>query len=93
MGDTPRSQTISTENHKIVEQGKHKSSSAKSIPGNNDKPPILVGEVSLSNIAILAKQNPEMIFTSLAHRVDLSLLREAFRRIKKSGAAGVYYMH
>jgi len=89
MGDTLRSQTISTENHKIVEQGKHKSSSAKSISGNNNKPPILVGEVSLSNIAILAKQNPEMIFTSLAHRVDLSLLREAFRRIKKSGAAGV----
>jgi len=89
MGDTPRSQTISTESHIIVEQDTYKSSSAKSIPGNNDKPPILVGEVSLSNIAILAKQNPEMVFTSLAHRIDLSLLREAFRRIKKSGAAGV----
>jgi RNA-directed DNA polymerase len=89
MGDTPRSQSISTENHKVVEQCKHKSISAKSIPGNNGKPPILVGEVSLSNIAILAKQNPEMIFTSLAHRIDLSLLREAFRRTKKSGAAGV----
>jgi len=89
MGDTPRSQTISTENHIIVEQATHKPNRVEPKPGDDGKPPILVGEVSLIKIVMLAKQNPEMIFTSLAHRIDLSLLREAFRRIKKGGAAGV----
>ena len=89
MGDTLRSQTISTDNRTIVEQATHKTNRVKQNPGDEDKPPVLVGEVSLNRIAMLAKNNPEMSFTSLAHRVDLSLLREAFRRIKKGGAAGV----
>ena len=89
MGDTQRSQTISAQNRIITEQVAHKINSAKPIPGNSDKPPILVGEVSLNNIAMLAKNNPEMVFTSLVHRIDLSLLREAFRRIRKGGATGV----
>jgi len=89
MEDTPRSQTISTENRIIVEQATHKLKSVKPNPGDDGKPPMLVGEVSLIKIAMLARQNPEMTFTSLAHRIDLSLLREALRRIKKGGAAGV----
>jgi group II intron reverse transcriptase/maturase len=89
MENTPRSQTISTENRTIVEQATHNTNSVKQNSGDDDKPPVLVGEVSLNRIAMLAKNNPEMSFTSLAHRVDLSLLREAFRRIKKGGAAGV----
>ena len=89
MGDTRRSQTISVQNRIIVEQATYKTNSAKPISGNSGKPPILVGEVSLNNIAMLAKNNPEMTFTSLAHRIDLSLLREAFRRIRKGGATGV----
>ena len=89
MEDTPRSQTISTENRMIVEQATHKPNSVKLKPGDDGKPPMLVGEASLIKIAMLAKQNPEMTFTSLAHRIDLSLLREALRRIKKGGAAGV----
>jgi RNA-directed DNA polymerase len=59
------------------------------IPEQIDGPPLLVGEASLGNVATLAKRNPEMIFTSLAHRIDLSLLRESFRRIRKDGATGV----
>jgi len=76
-------------NHIIVEQAIHKPNSVKPNSGDDGKPPMLVGEVSLIKIAMLAKQNPEMTFTSLAHRIDLSLLREALRRIKKGGAAGV----
>ena len=89
MGDTLRSQTISTENRIIVEQATHKPNRVEPEPEEDGKPPILVGEVSLIKIVMLAKQNPEMTFTSLAHRIDLSLLSEAFRRIKKGGAAGV----
>ena len=40
-------------------------------------------------IAQLAKQSPQMGFTSLAYRMDLDWLKEACRRTRKSGAAGV----
>lgn len=40
-------------------------------------------------IAELAKQSPQMGFTSLAHLIDLEWLREAYRRTRKDGAAGV----
>lgn len=40
-------------------------------------------------IATLATQSPEMALTSLNHHVDLLWLREAFRRTRKDGAAGV----
>ena len=89
MGDTQRSQTISTQNRIIVEQATHKTKSAKPIPGNNDNPLRLVGDVSLHNIVMLARNNPEMIFTSLAHRIDQSLLRESFSRLKKGKSMGV----
>ncbi|TFG62361.1 MAG: group II intron reverse transcriptase/maturase [Nitrospirales bacterium] len=90
MGDTQRSQTISTQNRRIVKQTTCKTNRARSMQNNDDgKPPLLVGEVSLSNIAMLAKNNPEMTFTSLSHRIDLSLLKEALRRIKKGAATGV----
>lgn len=49
------------------------------------------GSVStrLQRIAKLARQSPEMGFTSLNHLFDLELLREAFRRTRKDGAVGV----
>ena len=87
MGDTQRSQTISTQNHKIVKQVTHNTDSVK--PGQDDGPPLLVGGVSLNNIAMQAKKNPDMIFTSLAHRINLSLLKEGFRRLKKGKSSGV----
>lgn len=40
-------------------------------------------------IAKLAKQAPEMVFTSLSHYIDLAWLQEAYRRTRKGGAVGV----
>ena len=39
--------------------------------------------------AELARQSPEMGFTSLNHYLDLAWMREAFRRTRKDGAPGV----
>lgn len=43
----------------------------------------------LERIAKLAKQAPEMAFRSLVHYIEMKWLREAYRRTRKSGAAGV----
>jgi len=43
----------------------------------------------LRRIADLAREAPERVFLSLAHHIDLELLREAFRRTRKDGATGV----
>jgi hypothetical protein len=43
----------------------------------------------LERIATLAKQAPEMAFTTLAHHMDVDWLREAYRRTRKNGAPGV----
>lgn len=40
-------------------------------------------------IAELAKQAPQMAFTSLNHHIDLPWLFEAYRRTRKDGAVGV----
>ena len=40
-------------------------------------------------IAELAKQSPQMGFTSLAYHMDIDWLREAYRRTRKDGAVGV----
>ena len=40
-------------------------------------------------IAKLAKQSPQMAFTSLAHHIDISWMHEAYRRTRKDGATGV----
>ena len=43
----------------------------------------------LQRIVELAKQNPEMRFTSLAYFIDMDWLYEAYRRTRKDGAVGV----
>lgn len=43
----------------------------------------------LQRIAELARQAPQMVFTTLAHHMDVELLREAYRRTRKDGAVGV----
>lgn len=43
----------------------------------------------LQRIAELASQSPHMVFTTLNHHIDIELLREAHRRTRKDGAAGV----
>ena len=88
MGDTQKSQTISTGNQWIA-----KKAACKSGWGFNDQswgePPLLVSESSLVRIKMLAKSEPEMVFISLAHRIDLYLLKKSFRQVRRSEAAGV----
>lgn len=50
-----------------------------------------LGSVSTrqERIATLAKQSPQMGFTSLAYLMDVDWLLEAYRRTRKDGAAGV----
>jgi hypothetical protein len=43
----------------------------------------------LEPIAKLAKKAPEMVFRSLAYCSNMEFLREAYRRTRKAGAAGV----
>ena len=43
----------------------------------------------LARIAELARQAPDMVFTTLFHHVDLDWMREAHRRTRKDGAVGV----
>jgi len=38
---------------------------------------------------MLARQSPDMAFTSLSHHLDLEWMQEAFRRTRKDGAVGV----
>ena len=43
----------------------------------------------LQRIAELARQRPNEALTTLAHRIDVEWLKEAYRRTRKDGAAGV----
>jgi RNA-directed DNA polymerase len=50
--------------------------------------PITVS-TKLQRIATLASEDPERVLTTLAHHIDMAFLKEAFRRTRKDGAAGV----
>ena len=89
MGDTQKSQTISTENQGIASQEACDTRLVSECPVN-DKPPVLVGESSLVRIRMLAEANPDLVFRSLAHRIDLSLLQKIIssttqKRVHRSG--------
>jgi hypothetical protein len=84
MGDTQKSQTISTENQGIASQVAWESK-RRLTEGRMDKPPLLEGESSLVRIEMLAKDDPNMVFRSLAHRIDVALLRESFRQLCDPG--------
>src|SRR5512132_3269315 len=43
----------------------------------------------LERIAKLAREAPDMAFTTLAHHIDIAWLQEAYRRTRKDGATGV----
>ncbi len=43
----------------------------------------------LQRVAKQAKDHPEWCFTTLAHHIDIDLMREAYRRTRKDGAVGV----
>lgn len=51
----------------------------------------ILGSVSTKQqrIAQLARQAPDMVIHSLSHHIDIEWLREAYRRTRKDGAAGV----
>ena len=40
-------------------------------------------------LAELAQPDPQLELTTIAHHIDLAWLREAYRRTRKDGAAGV----
>lgn len=88
MGDTQKSQTISTQNQGIASQVAcdPRRCSTERAKG---EPPILVGDSSLVRIKVLAEADPTMVFMSLAHRIDLSLLKRSFRQLRKNESTGV----
>lgn len=43
----------------------------------------------LQRIAELARKAPDMVFTSLAHHIDLEFLNQAYRLTRKDGATGI----
>ncbi len=40
-------------------------------------------------IAMLAREAPELAFTTLSHHLDMDWMKEAFRRTRKDGATGI----
>jgi len=55
----------------------------------SDGPPALVGQSSLERIRELARNEPELIFSSLAHWIDFHLLKQSFRQVRRSKSCGV----
>ena len=88
MGDTQKSPTISTANQGIAAKVADAFSQGLLDP-SREGPPLLVSESSLARIRILAESDPNLVFTSLAHRIDLYLLKKSFRQVRKSKSAGV----
>jgi hypothetical protein len=43
----------------------------------------------IQEIAEQAIAYPEMVFTTLTHRIDVAWLREAYRQTNKNSAAGI----
>lgn len=43
----------------------------------------------LVRIATMAREHPTLVFTTLAHHIDIEWLREAYRRTRKDGAVGI----
>ena len=43
----------------------------------------------LRRVAELSKKSPDMVWTTLAHHIDLDFLKEAHRLVRKDGAVGV----
>ncbi len=77
MEDTQRSQPISMENQEIAMQIVC-DSDIRPAGQEKEVPPLLAGESSFTRLVTMARANPEMVFTSPAHRIDLSLLKKSF---------------
>ncbi len=61
-------------------------SEGKMAEATNSEKPI---STKLRRIAELAERHPELSFTSLAHHIDVDLLKDAFRRTRKDAAPGI----
>ena len=88
MGDTQKSPTISTTTQGIAARVAGDAGQGLEDP-KGDGAPLLVGESSLARIRMLAESEPNLVFTSVAHRIDLYLLKKSFRQVCKSKSAGV----
>ena len=55
----------------------------------SETPGLATISTKLERIAKLAREAPDMAFTTLAHHIDIDWLREAYRRTRKDGARGV----
>jgi len=55
--------------------------------GDTSRSPTI--STQLQRIAEQAKGYPEMVFTTLAHRMDVDFLREAYHRTRKDSAPGI----
>lgn len=49
----------------------------------------MVNESSLLKIRLLAEREPDVVFTSVAHRIDFYLLKKCFRKVRRRNSAGV----
>ena len=88
MGGTPRPQTITTETQEIANKGACEVSRTMDLQPHGG-PPILGNESSLLKIRMLAKREPNLIFTSLSYRIDFYLLKKCFRKVRRNRSAGV----
>ncbi|MGD9162055.1 MAG: reverse transcriptase domain-containing protein, partial [Desulfobacteraceae bacterium] len=88
MGDTQKSQTILTDNQEIAKQVALDYRSYSEVR-KEETSKVFEVESSLVRVAMLAKSDPELVFTSLAHRIDVSLLRKSFRRLRRNKSTGV----
>ena len=79
---------VSTESQEIAKQAACETGQS-SVSSWENRPLVLTGESSLEWIRMLAKKEPGTIFTSLAHRIDLDLLKQSFRKIRKNDSTGV----
>jgi group II intron reverse transcriptase/maturase len=52
----------------------------------SSSPTVLTKQLRIAQLAVEA---PAMVFTTLAHHIDIDWLREAYRRTRKDGAVGV----
>lgn len=89
MGDIQRSQTISTQKQGKAKESNYKPDQMQGGEERSVKPPVLKQESTLQEIRKLSRANPEMVFTSLSHRIDAHQLEDAFRAVRKSQASGV----
>ncbi len=87
MGDTQRSQTISMENQGSAQQAFQDSEKMFNSETKPGIPLVLYEENSFGSLRMLAENNPDMVFTSLAHRINPGLLRDSFRQVRQHEVA------